>query len=153
MRVLVVDDQAPMRLLVQEILQRAGYEVLAAESGPSALELAARTVEAGGAIDLLLTDVVMPEMSGPGLAEHMHIRGLACCTVFMTGYAPDAAKQHGLPVGAVMIQKPFTAGRLIETVERALGAQRDAGNGEAARDGRASGAVNAGAQLGVASGR
>jgi two-component system cell cycle sensor histidine kinase/response regulator CckA len=111
--VLVAEDERAVRELVARILTRAGFEVLPAADGAEALEVYGRS---GGNVDLLLTDVIMPGLSGRDLANRLGIR-----TVFMSGYTDKVAAEHGfVPEDDVFVQKPFTAQVLLEAVEEAL---------------------------------
>ncbi|HEX2236442.1 MAG TPA: MASE1 domain-containing protein [Actinomycetota bacterium] len=111
--VLVAEDERAVRELVARILTRAGFEVLPAADGAEALEVYGRS---GGNVDLLLTDVIMPGLSGRDLANRLGIR-----TVFMSGYTDKVAAEHGfVPDDDVFVQKPFTAQVLLEAVEEAL---------------------------------
>jgi PAS domain S-box-containing protein len=109
--ILVVEDEAAVRRLTSRILLREGYTVLEAANGQEALE----TWEAHpGEIDLLLTDVVMPGMSGKELAEELGIE-----PVFMSGYTDDVMLRHGVE-GLRLVQKPFDAQTLLGTIRGAL---------------------------------
>jgi CheY-like chemotaxis protein len=111
--ILVVEDEAAVRRLTCRILTREGYTVLEAADGPRALD----TWDAHpGEIDLLLTDVVMPGMSGKELAERLGIE-----PVFMSGYTDDVMLRHGM-VGLRLVQKPFDAQTLLGAVRSALNA-------------------------------
>jgi two-component system, cell cycle sensor histidine kinase and response regulator CckA len=111
--ILVVEDEAAVRRLTCRILKREGYTVLEAPDGPQALD----TWDAHpGEIDLLLTDVVMPGMSGKELAERLGIE-----PVFMSGYTDDVMLRHGLE-GLRLVQKPFDAQTLLGAVRSALDA-------------------------------
>jgi CheY-like chemotaxis protein len=106
-------------------LTAAGYRVLAAASGPEALQVAGRHP---GAIDLLVTDVVMPEMNGRQLAERLAALRPATPALFLSGYTDDILGPQGvLAPGIHLLQKPFTPAELVAAVERRLasgGAQR-----------------------------
>jgi two-component system cell cycle sensor histidine kinase/response regulator CckA len=109
--ILVVEDEAAVRRLTCRILAREGYRVLEAADGARAL---ATWDEHGGEIDLLLTDVVMPGMSGKELAERLGIE-----PVFMSGYTDDVMLRHGME-GLRLVQKPFDAQTLLGAVRSAL---------------------------------
>jgi two-component system cell cycle sensor histidine kinase/response regulator CckA len=121
--VLVVEDQAPVRRMVQRVLTGAGYRVLSANGGKEALELCAR---GGRRIDLVLTDVVMPEMLGPELVKRMSGRCKGLSVVYMSGYGHDSLDGDSLsePDGAGFLEKPFTAEELLDEVHRALSGNR-----------------------------
>ena len=109
--ILVVEDEDAVRRLTCRILSRQGYRVLEASDGHRALDTWDRH---GGEIDLLLTDVVMPGMSGKELAEQIGIE-----PVFMSGYTDDVMLRHGLE-GLRLVQKPFDADTLLIAVRSAL---------------------------------
>jgi PAS domain S-box-containing protein len=111
--ILVVEDEAAVRRLTCRILTRAGYNVLEAENG----DLAVGTWgEHPGEIDLLVTDVVMPGMSGKELAEQLGTE-----PVFMSGYTDDVTLRHGVK-GPRLVQKPYDAKTLLSAVRSALDA-------------------------------
>jgi two-component system, cell cycle sensor histidine kinase and response regulator CckA len=111
--ILVVEDEDAVRRLTCRILKREGYTVLEAPDGRHAID----TWDAHpGAIDLLLTDVVMPGMSGKELAERLGIE-----PVFMSGYTDDVMLRHGME-GLRLVQKPFDAQTLLGAVRSALDA-------------------------------
>jgi len=115
---LVAEDEAALRDVAGRILSRAGYRVLVADSGPQALELAARHE---GTIHLLLSDVVMPGMLGKELAERLTAARPETPVLFMSGYAqPVLASQGTLEPGVVLLEKPFTAADLLGAVRRRL---------------------------------
>ena len=111
--ILVVEDEAAVRRLTCRILTREGYNVLEAPDGPRALDT---WDEHPGEIDLLLTDVVMPGMSGKELADRLGIE-----PVFMSGYTDDVISRHGMD-GLRLVQKPFDAQTLLGAVRSALDA-------------------------------
>jgi len=104
--VLLVEDEPEVRSLACEILERLGYTVLEAASPADALLVAQQYV---GIIDLLLTDVIMPGMSGRALAERITTERREAKVLFMSGYTDDAIVRHGvLEAGIQFIEKPFT---------------------------------------------
>jgi CheY-like chemotaxis protein len=112
--VLVVEDESELRKLATEVLGIAGYSVLSAGGPSAALEIARRHA---GPIHLLLTDVVMPEMSGRDLADRLVQSRPALKILYMSGYTDDAIVHHGLlDPGTVLLQKPFTPDRLTRMV-------------------------------------
>ncbi|HEY7766811.1 PAS domain S-box protein [Longimicrobium sp.] len=116
--VLLVDDDAAVRTFVRTVLSGAGYRVLDAADGAQALHVAA---ECGGALDLLLTDVVMPRMGGRDLADEVARRWPGLPTLFMSGYTDDALADHGVLDPAVMLlEKPFSRDALLDHVREAL---------------------------------
>ncbi|HYD54020.1 MAG TPA: two-component regulator propeller domain-containing protein [Gemmatimonadaceae bacterium] len=116
--VLVAEDEPGVRQLVCAVLERAGYTVLRAADGSEALDLASAHV---GRIDLLLTDVVMPGMSGRELAERLLPGRPATRVLFMSGYTEDAVVLHGVStLGTAFLPKPFTPDVLARTVRAVL---------------------------------
>jgi two-component system cell cycle sensor histidine kinase/response regulator CckA len=120
--ILLVEDEPQVRAVTKRILAKHGYRVLDAASGPDALHLAHRFE---GAIDLLLTDVVMPKMSGRELAERLASRVPLCRTIFMSGYTDDAVLRHGVLNSEVaFIQKPITTDALLARVREVLSSSK-----------------------------
>ena len=120
--VLVVDDSDAVRSAVGSQLERRGYRVLSAASGEDALEVAGGHE---GTIDLLLSDVVMPGMSGPELAERLAVTRPGLRVLFMSGYAADAIAERGvLDAGAAHLPKPIGAALLASRVREALDTPR-----------------------------
>jgi len=118
-RILVVDDEPMVASLVHRVLATAGYTVIGA--GTSAEALAALGEDAAGC-DLLLTDVIMPETSGPKLVREMHRRGHAMPVLFMSGYTDDALARHGFDAAEIeLLHKPFSTTDLLDRVAEMLG--------------------------------
>ena len=116
--VLLVEDETDLRVLATEILGGAGYAVLAAGGPVEAMERARRHT---GPIHLLLTDVVMPEMSGRDLAERLTPAHPEMKVLYMSGYTADAIVHHGvLDPGTALLQKPFTPDALTRKVREIL---------------------------------
>ena len=114
--VLVVEDEAVVRELAESYLTFLGYNVLIATHGAEALELC---IKNGGQVHLVLTDVVMPEMSGPDLALRLSPLYPEIKWIFMSGYTRDADPAIVLGRGVPFVQKPFQPmelGRLIRAV-------------------------------------
>jgi PAS domain S-box-containing protein len=122
--VLLVEDEESVRQLVRELLEAQGYQILEAENGEEALRIAGTHSE----IDLLITDVVMPGMSGRELtsrlcASHPHTKLL-----YLSGYTEDAIVHEGvLDPGTAFLQKPFTLQTLSRKVREVLGSERAGG--------------------------
>jgi two-component system cell cycle sensor histidine kinase/response regulator CckA len=115
--ILVVEDNDAVRELALMALRQRGYNVLEASSAEQALELVAH----GARPQLLLTDVVMPGISGPNLAARLLQQNPRLRVLYMSGYSEDAAALHGTFWGGVpLLQKPFTSGQLAERVRMAL---------------------------------
>ena len=120
--VLVVEDEPAVRDITERILQRAGYRVLAAADGQEALRLLEGEPFD---FDLLLTDVIMPQLSGPELAVRLSARNPKLRVLYMSGYTDDAIVHHGVLDGETqLIGKPFSAEELIHKVRTVLDDQR-----------------------------
>jgi two-component system, cell cycle sensor histidine kinase and response regulator CckA len=116
--ILLVEDEAAVRSLAERILLRHGYQVLTAASGVEALALLA---SAPGQIDLLVTDVVMPEMGGVELAERMLELRPDTRVLFISGYAADTLPQTDVQGRTLhFLEKPFSPARFAETIRRIL---------------------------------
>ncbi|MGH2706819.1 MAG: ATP-binding protein, partial [Actinomycetota bacterium] len=116
--VLVVEDEAPVRLMAKRALEEAGYQVVEAENGREALELLAGR---DGKIDLLLTDVVMPGIGGRELAARVAEVVPGIPVLFTSGYTDGEILRRGLlEPGAAFIQKPFTPNAIVRMVRRQL---------------------------------
>ncbi|MDH3733683.1 MAG: ATP-binding protein [Gemmatimonadota bacterium] len=116
--VLITEDQESVRRAACNVLERVGYTVLSAEGPAQAIEIAAGH---NGPIDLLLTDVVMPEMSGRDLADKFAAIRPGTPVLFMSGYSDDALLYHGvLDEGISLIEKPFSADALARAVQSRL---------------------------------
>jgi PAS domain S-box-containing protein len=116
---LVAEDDDGVREIAVTLLRSAGYEVLGAASGKEALEVFEKH---GGPVDALITDVVMPEMSGKELAESLKVRCPGIKVIYMSGYTDNIIAHHGvLEKGVSFIQKPFTRGSLLRKVREVLG--------------------------------
>jgi two-component system, cell cycle sensor histidine kinase and response regulator CckA len=113
--VLLVEDEEAVRSFGARALASRGYTVLEAESGVDALRVVEETKEH---IDLVVSDVVMPEMDGPTMFGELRKRGIKCRVIFVSGYAEDAFSKN-LPEGEDFgfLPKPFTLKQLIETVK------------------------------------
>ncbi|HYD51802.1 MAG TPA: ATP-binding protein, partial [Gemmatimonadaceae bacterium] len=116
--VLLVEDEDALRRLAARVLTRRGYRVLVANGGDEALAIAAAH---DGAIDLLLTDVVMPGMSGRELAERLATLRPETKLMYMSGYTEDAIVRHGVSGHeTAFLQKPFTPDALLRGVQAVL---------------------------------
>jgi two-component system, cell cycle sensor histidine kinase and response regulator CckA len=119
-KILVVEDEKAVRQLVQRILERNGYEVVTAASGIEALEAYARN----DGVSLLLTDVIMPQMSGRDLAEQLTLKSPLTRVVYMSGYPGETLANHGMSESdKSYLQKPFTKEQLLDRVRSALDAE------------------------------
>ncbi len=115
--VMIVEDADNLRALVEKMLDTFGYKVLSASDGPEALEIAAKY---GGPIDVLVTDVVMPEMSGTDLAERFIVNHPEAQVLYISGYPTDhAVTAHQRDPRFNFLQKPFSAvelGQRLRTI-------------------------------------
>ena len=119
-RVLVVDDDADMRALLEDELREAGYEVVAAPSGSEALDL----LGSMGA-DAVVTDLVMPGMKGDELAARIRDGGMDVPVIIMTAFGSIDSAVHAMKRGAFdYITKPFLVDQLVATLEYAVGQRR-----------------------------
>lgn len=116
--VLVVDDEAALRVLAERMLRKAGYQVLVAADGQEAITLAERH---GDAIACLLTDVVMPRMLGSEVARRLTTRFPGLAVVYMSGYAdPMLDGPGGLDPDVTMVSKPFREADLLTAIGTAI---------------------------------
>jgi two-component system, cell cycle sensor histidine kinase and response regulator CckA len=119
-RILLVEDEAVVRELAEEMLGLQGYAVIAAADPVEALAVASNE-----RFDALVTDVVMPKMSGRALAAQLREQRADLPIVYMSGYSTDAALRDGeLEPGALFLQKPFGATDLGRAVREVLGPGR-----------------------------
>jgi CheY-like chemotaxis protein len=118
--ILLVEDEVPLRRMLQESLSNAGYRVLEANDGTDAIR---KWEKQAGSIDLLLTDVVMPLVNGRQLAQRMTSAGPQMRVIYMSGYADDVIAYHGiLDENTTLVQKPFSPGALLAKVREVLDA-------------------------------
>jgi two-component system, cell cycle sensor histidine kinase and response regulator CckA len=116
--VLLVEDEVGVRELAREYLEMTGYTVIVAEDGNSALEVAAMHP---GPIQLLMTDVVMPGVGGPELAERIGALRPEIKVLYMSGYTDQAVMHQGvLDSDAILLQKPFTLATLAAKLRNIL---------------------------------
>jgi DNA-binding response OmpR family regulator len=103
---MVVDNEEDLRNASCEYLEGCGYRVLSAGDGKEAIELCDRHT---GPISLLISDIVMPRLSGRGLVEHVRKTRPGTSVLIISGYADDAVWRHGIALDpACFLQKPFT---------------------------------------------
>jgi signal transduction histidine kinase len=114
--ILIVEDESAVLEVTARILRRNGYQVHAASTGAQALALASRHE-----FDLLLTDQVMPEMSGPEVAQRIGQIRPEAGVLFMSGYSWNVPGPRNVPAeGAMLLRKPFTEQALLESIRAAL---------------------------------
>jgi PAS domain S-box-containing protein len=120
--ILLVEDEQGLRSMASRILARNGYVVHEAADGAAAVRLAN---DPGERIDLLLTDILMPGMTGNEVADRVRALRPGLPALFITGHAQQALDFHGIPAPDLdIVQKPFTEAVLLSRVHRALGAAR-----------------------------
>jgi two-component system cell cycle sensor histidine kinase/response regulator CckA len=116
--ILIVEDEEAVRAFGSRALASRGYTVLEASSGLEALDV---VEEHKGEIDLIVSDVVMPEMDGPTMFGELRKRGVKCKVIFVSGYAEEAFSKN-LPEGDFgFLPKPFTLKQLVEAVKGNVG--------------------------------
>jgi len=116
-KILLVEDDEIMRSLTRQMLREQGYEVIESANGKAALEWAQSN---STPIDLLLTDVVMPSVSGPELAERMEALYPALKVVFMSGYTGEIMEASQRLKHGILLEKPFTRTALLNTLHKTL---------------------------------
>jgi two-component system, cell cycle sensor histidine kinase and response regulator CckA len=118
--ILLVEDEEKVRQLLQKIMEQQGYTVLAADSGSAALQLLSDR-----AVDLVVTDIVMPEMTGPELAGRLRSQRPGLKVLFMSGYTDDASISGELRDSRpTVLQKPFSPSELIQIIREVLDSNR-----------------------------
>ncbi len=120
-RILVVDDEPAVVQMVAHVLKRAGYDVLPASGARQALEIVRNEQK----IDLVLSDIVMPEMQGPELVREIGRIAPGIVPVLMSGYAADPER---LPAGVPLLLKPLSLSHLVGTLETILSRSEKARN-------------------------
>jgi two-component system, cell cycle sensor histidine kinase and response regulator CckA len=118
--ILLCEDQEQVRRVTARILTTLGYDVVVAGGGQEALLLAEAC---HGPIDLLLTDVVMPGMSGPSLARRLAVSHPGMKVLYLSGHTDEyIVRHHGLEPGIALLQKPFTTEILSRKIREVLDA-------------------------------
>jgi CheY-like chemotaxis protein len=118
--ILLVEDELGVRQLVCEMLQRLGYQILQASGGVEALRL---FEQRQGSIDLLITDVIMPQMSGRELAQRLKVLQPSLKVLYISGYTDDMLAHHGvLESNVFLLQKPFAPDELAKKLREVLDA-------------------------------
>ena len=124
--ILIVDDEPEVRKLVGAMVSRHGFDVISADSGEAALQ---EYQKHGGPIDLLLTDVVAPGMSGPMLADRLAEKQPGLKVLFMSGYDNTSVVQrYVVERGYDLLHKPFTADELATKVNEMISRPAQAAN-------------------------
>ena len=114
--ILVVDDEEPIRRMMEKMLLQSGYSILHADGGDAALSVCERS---GGALRLVVTDITMSGMNGFDLAEHIAERWPGLKILFISGFANDHAIRRKLG-GRPILPKPFTGDDLTNKVRELL---------------------------------
>jgi CheY-like chemotaxis protein len=117
--ILLVEDEASLRMITRQILEEHGYRVLEAAGGDQAVEIGHRHPDP---IHLLVTDVVMPGMNGRQVADLLVAERPSLRVLYMSGYTDDVIANRGvLKTGTLFLSKPFTVHALLRRVREALG--------------------------------
>jgi two-component system cell cycle sensor histidine kinase/response regulator CckA len=139
--VLVVDDEETVRRFVERVLNDAGYKTALASDGPEAIQVAAKL----GSFDLLVTDVMMPQMTGDELARQLRLKDPKLKILYLTGYSDRLFKDKvTLWEDEAFLDKPCTMKSLLEAVSLLLSGRLDSSTGKAGKAGGAGGAGGAG---------
>jgi CheY-like chemotaxis protein len=115
--VLLVEDQEDVRHLAAQVLRARGYTVIEAGGGDEALALAGSTAQA---IDLVVTDVVMPGMRGPEVVDRLLARHPSLRVLYISGYTDDMMQPDGNGLRGPLLEKPFTPQALADRVREVL---------------------------------
>jgi two-component system cell cycle sensor histidine kinase/response regulator CckA len=115
--VLLVEDEAGLRDVIQEILEGAGYHVLAASDGMEALQVATAHT---GPIHLMVTDVIMPGVTGPRAANEIRATRPGMEVLYLSGYPDDTLLREGVLGAAAFLEKPFASESLLRKVRELL---------------------------------
>jgi PAS domain S-box-containing protein len=118
-RVFLVEDEAPLRKMMREILKAAGFTVTSASSGEQALQM---ILEAGQEFDVLVTDVVLPGISGPDLVERLTEQS-TCRVLYISGYTDHQLLERTFEPGSGFLQKPFQPTALTRAIRELLGVE------------------------------
>ncbi len=116
--ILLIEDEQAIRVLCERSLRAQGYQVLAAASGSEAIELFSKSPDK---IDILVTDLMMPNMSGRELADELRSKNPDLLVLYISGYSDDLSIQEGVHEGRdTLLQKPFLPGDLARKVREVL---------------------------------
>ncbi|MCK4814355.1 response regulator, partial [bacterium] len=117
--ILVVEDEEALRSIICKTLTNLGYTVLEAANGLQAISYAYDAVQ--NEIKLMITDVVMPEMSGRELVDQLKLKDVSLKVLYISGYTDDAIIRHGISAEEVdFLQKPFSSFTLVQKVRELL---------------------------------
>jgi two-component system cell cycle sensor histidine kinase/response regulator CckA len=117
---MLVEDEPAVAGIVRRLLEEAGYEVVA----PGGAQQALQAIGEGQPVDLLITDVMMPGMTGPELSRRVHVLRARLPVLFISGYTAGALEDFGrLDAGIMLLEKPFTREALLGTVATLLGSR------------------------------
>ena len=120
-QILVVDDEPMVRRFARRILTEGGYGVVEAGDGAEALDLVVRE---SLPLDLVLSDIMMPRLSGVELVEHLSVVAPGLPVVLMSGFSADDLTSRGISVPCGLLPKPFPPDRLLDEVRRCLDESR-----------------------------
>jgi two-component system, cell cycle sensor histidine kinase and response regulator CckA len=124
LRVLVVDDEEPVRKFVERVLREAGYETRVAADGPEALEVA----KSGPAVDILVTDLMMPQMNGDELVRRLRQEEPALKVLYLTGFSDRLFKEKStLWQDEAFLEKPCSVKGLLQAVSLLYSGKLEAG--------------------------
>jgi len=116
--ILAVDDDRAIRSLLEQVLREAGYRVLVADGGWSAIH---KFESSSAPVELLLTDVIMPDLTGPVLAERLRVKKPDLRVLFISGFHDaDLVQRFVTRKGFTLLPKPFTVEALLRVVREAL---------------------------------
>ena len=120
--ILLVEDEGPLRKLIGDALRAHGYRVFEAIDGSTGIELAARS---DVSLDLLLTDVILPDVSGPQVARRLAASHPSIEVLYMSGYTDDHLAHRGIASSdPLLLAKPFTIGSLLSRIRETLDGDR-----------------------------
>ena len=123
MTAMVVDDEEPVRKFVDRVLREAGYSTVSASDGPEAIDVASTL----GTLDILVTDVMMPQMPGDELARHLRLQRPTLKVLYLTGFSDSLFKQRvTLWPGEAYLDKPCSIKSLLQAVSLLLFGSVDA---------------------------
>jgi CheY-like chemotaxis protein len=115
---LLVEDEGELRRITRQLLEQGGYRVIEAENALRALQI---VQEYAGTIHMVVTDVVMPGMSGPELTQRMKELCPEARVLYISGYADRAFQHHGVQEGVPILEKPYSGSDLLMKVQEVLG--------------------------------